>query len=142
MRTSDDAGSKKVNLTFQQLLLLTRVQLRAALYRLDVHSLSSDKERTKKADQGIPLGTHVRTKRSRRYFGYAEMGALLIFLRKQANSDFALALGSPSTNTEDARKQECKNFCHLRRTLVHANFEQNEIAKILALSVSLWTSKG
>jgi len=37
-----------VLLNFLLLLLRTRILLRAALYGFDVHSLSSDKERTKK----------------------------------------------------------------------------------------------
>jgi hypothetical protein len=41
-------------MSFSQLLLQTRVQLRAALCGIDVHSFSSEKERTKKADQGVP----------------------------------------------------------------------------------------
>ena len=57
----------------------------------DVHSLSSDKERTKKTDQGIPLGTHVRAQTTFRYFGFAEMATPLMFARIDSNSDFAFA---------------------------------------------------
>jgi hypothetical protein len=89
-----------------------------ALCGKDALSLSLNKERAKENQPRglIPLGTPEREKsfrcRSTHFFAKASIFSFCVGVLKK------------NANTKDARKQNSKSFCYLRRPPVQLNFKQ------------------
>ena len=85
-------------------------------YFFVVQQRSNQESELGRSLRGLPRARKVAALRSAHFFA------------KGCIFSFCVGVFNQNADTEEARKQESKIFCHLRRTRVKQNFKQNDFA--------------